>query len=80
MTVKTIYDHIAETIAAMNPTKVLEIRAPKMASERLESLVEKVKEHGLSALEKDELDHFLVLERLIRLAKVYARLQLAKPL
>ena len=77
MTVQTIYDHIAETIASMNPTKVLEIRAPKMASERLESLVEKEKEHGLSALEKDELDHFLVLERLIRLAKAYARLQLA---
>jgi DNA replicative helicase MCM subunit Mcm2 (Cdc46/Mcm family) len=43
----------------------------------LESLVEKEKEHGLSAGEKDELDHFLVLERLIRLAKAHARIQLA---
>ena len=77
MTVLTIYDHIAETIAAMNPSKVLEMRAPQAASERLESLVEKEKEHGLSATEKDELDHFLVLERLIRLAKAHARLQLA---
>ena len=77
MTVQTIYDHLAETIAAMNPTKVLEIRAPKLASERLESLVTKEKEQGLSAVEKDELDHYLVLERLIRLAKAHARLKLA---
>ncbi len=77
MTVQTIYDHIAETIAAMNPAKVLEMRAPQAATERLESLVEKEKERGLSATEKDELDHFLVLERLIRLAKAHARLQLA---
>lgn len=72
-----MYDHIAETIAAMNPAKVLEIRAPEAASERLESLVEKSKEQGLSVTEKDELDHYLVLERLIRLAKAHARLQLA---
>ncbi len=77
MTAQTIYDHIAETIAAMNPTKVLEIRAPQAASERLENLVEKEKEEGLTASEKDELDHFLVLERLIRLAKAHARIQLA---
>ncbi|MBL7814861.1 MAG: hypothetical protein JNL70_07620 [Saprospiraceae bacterium] len=77
MTVQTIYDHFAETIASMNPAKVLEIRAPQAASERLESLIEKKNEHGLSAVEKDELDHFLVLERLIRLAKAHARLQLA---
>jgi hypothetical protein len=77
MTVQTIYDHVAETIAAMNPTKVLEIRAPQAATERLESLIEKKNEQGLTVAEKDELDHFLVLERLIRLAKAHARIQLA---
>ena len=76
MIVQTIYDHFAETIAAMNPAKVLEIRAPKAASERLENLIEKKNEQGLSANEKDELDHYLVLERLMRLAKAHARLQL----
>jgi hypothetical protein len=77
MTVQTIYDHVAETIASMNPTKVLEIRAPQAATERLESLIEKKNEQGLTVAEKDELDHFLVLERLIRLAKAHARIQLA---
>ena len=76
MTVQTVYDHLAETIAAMNPAKVLEIRAPKTATERLESLVEKEKEQGLTVNEKDELDHYLVLERLIRLSKAHARLKL----
>jgi hypothetical protein len=77
MTVQTIYDHVAKTIASMNPTKVLEIRAPQAATERLESLIEKKNEQGLTVAEKDELDHFLVLERLIRLAKAHARIQLA---
>lgn len=77
MTVQTVYDHIAETIAAMNPTKVLEIRAPQTATDRLESLVEKEKEEGLTITEKDELDHYLVLERLIRLSKAHARVKLA---
>ena len=77
MTVQTIYDHIAESIASMNPTKVLEMRAPESASERLESLVQKEKQNGLSVVEKDELDHYLVLERLLRLAKAHARQRLA---
>jgi hypothetical protein len=37
---------------------------------RFENLVEKSKESNLNVQEKDELDHCVVLERLIRLAKV----------
>lgn len=77
MTVQTIYDHIADSIAAMNPTKVLELQAPKAASQRLSDLVEKEKMSELTPSEKDELDHYLVLERLIRLTKAHARLRLA---
>ena len=73
----TIYDHIADSIAAMNPAKVLELHAPQVASQRLMALIEKEKESELTPSEKDELDHFLVLERLIRLAKAHARLRLA---
>ena len=40
-------------------------------------LIEKEKEKGLTHIEKDELDHYLVLERLIRLAKAHARQRLA---
>ena len=76
MTVQLVYDQIADFIAAMNPTKTLELHAPNAASERLENLIAKEKETTLTAAEKDELDHYLILERLIRLAKVHARLRL----
>ena len=61
----------------MNPAKVLELQAPKAASQRLSDLVEKEKMSELTPSEKDELDHYLVLERLIRLTKAHARLRLA---
>jgi hypothetical protein len=77
MTVQTVYDHIADSIAAMDPVKMLELKAPQAASQRLADLIEKEKEAPLLAVEKDELDHYLVLERLIRLAKAHARIRLA---
>lgn len=77
MIVQTMYDHVADSIAAMNPEKVLELRAPQAATQRLENLIEKEKTTQLTPSEKDELDHFLVLERLIRLSKAHARLRLA---
>ena len=77
MTVQLVYDQIADFIAAMNPTKILELRAPQAASERLESLIAKEKETTLTPAEKDELDHYLILERLIRLSKAHARLRLS---
>ena len=76
-TVETVYDHVADFIADMNPTKLLELRATEVARERLTELIEKEKELGLTLVEKDELDHYLVLERLIRLAKAHARQRLA---
>ncbi len=75
--VETVYDHVADFIADMNPTKLLELRATEAARERLTELIEKEKDLGLSLIEKDELDHYLVLERLIRLAKAHARQRLA---
>jgi hypothetical protein len=77
MTVETVYDQVADFIASMNPAKVLELRAPQAASERLTDLIDKEKTTTLTPSEKDELDHYLVLERLIRLAKAHARLRLA---
>jgi hypothetical protein len=75
MAVQTVYDHVADFIASMDPAKILELKAPEEMSRRLEDLIEKEKETGLSASEKDELDHFIVLERLIRLAKAHARVR-----
>ena len=61
----------------MNDIKILELRAPESMRERLEELIEREKDGLLTLTETDELDHYLVLERLIRLAKAHARLKLA---
>ena len=73
MTIYSVYDQIAELIATLPPAKVLALRPPKEVVNRFEILVEKSKNDQLDATEKDELDHFVVLERLIRLAKIRAQ-------
>jgi hypothetical protein len=70
MVVYNAYDQIAELIAELNPAKVMALKANKELQKRFENLVEKSKESSLNLQEKDELDHYVVLERLIRLAKI----------
>ena len=78
MTASSVYDSVADFIASMNPEKVLELRADPDMQDRLEELIEKEKMTALSAEEKEELDHYIVLERLIRLAKARALYRLSK--
>ena len=70
MVVYNAYDQIAELIAELNPAKVMALKANKELQMRFEDLVSKSKEASLDNREKDELDHYIVLERLIRLAKI----------
>ena len=70
MTIYNAYDQIAELIATLDPTKVLALKATNEMQSRLEDLVEKSKSGEIDRREKDELDHYIVLERLIRLAKI----------
>jgi hypothetical protein len=70
MTVYNVYDQLADLIAKLNPNQVQALKATPDMQVRLESLIEKSKNNELDKREKDELDHFIVLERLIRLAKL----------
>ncbi len=79
MTASSIYDNIADFIAGLNPKKVLEMRPEPEMQARLEALMEKESVKGLSTEEKEELDHYIILERLIRLAKSRAILRLNQP-
>jgi len=76
MGVLNSYDFIADYIASMSPEKTLDLHAPKEMQKRLESLINKEKKGKLSSKEKEELDHYIVLERLIRLAKANAVIRL----
>lgn len=73
MTIYSVYDQIADLIATLPPAKVLALHPPQEVAHRFEQLVEKSKNNQLDSAEKDELDHFIVLERLIRLAKIRAQ-------
>lgn len=70
MTIYAVYDQIADLIARLDPSKVRALKASEEMTNRLEFLIEKSREASLNKAEKDELDHYIVLERLIRLAKI----------
>lgn len=73
MTIYNTYDQLAEIIARLDPAEILALKANEEMQARLEDLIEKSKEGNLDKKEKDELDHYIVLERLMRLAKIRAQ-------
>ena len=73
-----IYDSLAELMASMDPVKVLAFHAPDNIQNRVDSLLEKKREAGLTPSEQEELDHYFILEHIVRLAKSRARLRLSQ--
>lgn len=73
MTIYNAYDEIADMLSEAEPSRLMNLKASAEMQRRLEVLIEKSKNGDLSKAEKDELDHYIVLERLIRLAKIRAR-------
>ena len=67
------YLEIIEFIAAgTTPQSVAEYRPSVQAQRRVEDLIAREKEGPLSPDEKSELDHFMDLEHIIRMAKARA--------
>lgn len=75
MTVYNVFNQMSELISELEPERVLSLNADEEMKDRLEKLIEKSKQEGLNFEEKDELDHYIVLERLVRLAKIKSRLR-----
>jgi len=72
------YEELIEFIAAgTNPSSLIAFQPSAMAKERVADLIYREKTTGLSSDEKAELDHYLQLEHLMRLAKARARQHLA---
>jgi len=68
------YFEIIDFIAAgTKPEAVADFRPSPEAQERLAALIEQEKTGGLSLEEKAELDHFMELEHILRMAKARAR-------
>ena len=70
------YDEVIEFIAR-NPKEVLAFKPSEAARKRVWELIERQKAEELSSEEKSELDDYLGLEQLMRLAKARAHKLLA---
>ncbi len=66
-------EEVADFIAAANPAKVLAFRPSAETNERVSDLIEREKTDGISQEERAELDYYMHLEHLMRMAKIYAR-------
>jgi hypothetical protein len=67
------YDEVIDFIAATNPDKVLAFRPSEATMQRVSDLIYREKTTVLSPEEKTELDHYMWLEHVMRMAKIRAR-------
>ena len=78
-TASPAYFEIIEFIAAGTTSEaVADFHPSPEAQRRVAALVEREKEEGLSREEAAELDHFMELEHILRMAKAKARQILAR--
>jgi hypothetical protein len=71
------YEEIVEFIASHSPREVIEFKPSDAARSRVWELIERQKQADLPQEEKEELNHYLEVEHLMRLAKARARQILA---
>ena len=78
-TVSPVYFEIIDFFAAgTTPKAVADFLPSPEAQHRVAELIEREKEHHLSPEEKAELEHFIELEHILRMAKAKARQILAR--
>ncbi len=69
----TIYDEIAEFLASLSAEKVISYSISERMKLRLNELLEKQQVENLSENERREVEHHLVINNIISLAKARAR-------
>jgi hypothetical protein len=70
------YDEIAALLAEIDPAKLVSFKASPVLQERVEFLLEKNREEGLTEDEHVEMEHYLIINRLFTIAKIKARRKL----
>ena len=74
MSVPTAYEEVVDFIAAgTSPENVIAFRPSEAARKRVWDLVAREKTDGLTPDESSELEHYLQLEHIMRLAKARAQ-------
>ncbi len=79
MKVTRAYEEVVDFIAAENPSKVIAFRPSASAKARVAELIAREKAGRLTAEETSELEHYLQLEHIMRLAKACAKTYLSLP-
>lgn len=72
----SVYDELAYFLASLSPRKVLQYKVSSKAQERVSLLQLKNQNDGLNAEENAEMERYMTLEHIIRLAKSKAMQQL----
>jgi len=72
MVTTNAFDEIIDFLAGYEPERILNFHPSPKTQKRVESLLAKKHTSQLSSKEKSELDYFLMLEHIIRLAKARA--------
>jgi hypothetical protein len=74
MVLAPAYREIIDFLAAgITPNKLIAFQPSQVAKDRVADLIRREKTMGLSAEEQAELNHYMQLEHLMRLAKARAR-------
>jgi hypothetical protein len=71
------YEELVDFIASLSPREVIDFKPSETASERVRDLIDRKKSETLDKNETAELDYYLQIEHLMRLAKARARQLLA---
>ena len=73
ITINPAYEEIINFLAAgITSQSLVEFQVSETVKERVSDLIFREKTDGISPEEKSELDHYLILEHLLRLAKARA--------
>lgn len=73
MVAQTGYDEIAKLLADLDPARLPAFKASPLLQDRVDYLLEKNREEGLTEGEEIDMEHYLIINRLFSMAKVKAR-------
>lgn len=68
----SVYDELAFFLASLSPRRVISYKSSIKSQERVNTLIEKNKTNGLTFEENSEMERFMTVEHIVRLAKAKA--------
>lgn len=77
MVATTAFDEIIDFLAGHNPERIINFHPSQKTQNRVEFLLETKRQENLTLEERNELEYYLMLEHIIRMAKAKALKSLA---